>query len=164
MDHQKSIFSFGSLIPINGVLKNLYDEHSILVGDAGGFCGAFAADGIKGAVVSGKAAAKLIPQHLNGNKNALSKYKKEINKYQKLIIYYHKQRFYRWVWNRMKKDRTFHAMYDIIAKSKNDFLHQFCDCKDKAKSLLTVVLKFKNIPLIIKYVFYIFLDLFVRRR
>ena len=160
----KSIYTFGSLIPIDGVLKNIYDNHTILLGDAAGFCGAFAADGIKGAVVSGKVVAKLLPKHLNGDKKALSRYKSKIQKYQKLIRYYRKQKFYRWVWDRMQRDRTFHAMYDLIEGRKDDFLHQFCDSKDKAKSLTRVVLTFGNLPKLIKYAVYILIDMILGKK
>lgn len=159
-EHQNdSLYTFGSLIPIDGVLKNLYDEHSLLLGDAAGFCGAFAADGIKGALVSGKIAAKLIPKYLNGNKNIFKKYKREINKYQKLITYFRKQKFYRWVWNRMKRDRTFDAMFNLVAREKADFLNQFCDSKDNAKSLMGIIFKFKHLLYLFKYAFYICLDI-----
>ena len=154
-----SQYTFGSLIPISGVLKNLSDEHALLLGDAAGFCGAFAADGIKGAVVSGRIAAKIISLHLLGNQVSLKLYKKLVNQYQKLITYYRKQKFYRWVWNRMKRDRTFTAMYELIARQKEDFLDQFCDSKDKAKSLSSVVLHWRNLPYLCKYGFYIVLDI-----
>lgn len=154
-----SQFTFGSLIPINGVLKNLFDEHALLLGDAAGFCGAFAADGIKGAVVSGKIAAKIILMYLEGEKDIFKKYKKLVNQYQHLITYYHKQRFYRWVWDRMKRNRTFEAMFDLIARQKDDFLDQFCDSKDKAKSLLSIILHWRNLPALVKYSFYILLDI-----
>jgi len=73
---------------------------------------------------------------------------------------YKKQLFYRFIWNRMKSNRTFRAMFDLVARDKEDFLHQFCDSKDRHKSLMSVVLKIKNIPLLIKYGCFILLDLF----
>lgn len=152
-------FAFGSLIPISGVLSKLSDEHALLLGDAAGFCGAFAADGIKGAVVSGKVAAKIIPIYLAGGKIVLKKYKNLVNQYQNLLTYYRKQKFYRWVWNQMKRDRTFTAMFDLIARQKDDFLDQFCDSKDKARSLLSIILHWRNLPALFKYGFYIFLDI-----
>lgn len=158
---EKSIFTFGCLIPIGGPLKKPYTQNSILLGDASGLCGAFAADGIKGAIISGLVAAELIPKKLNGNKKAFTNYYPKIqNEYQKMMTYYYKQMLYRFVWNRMKSDRSFHIMYDLIARQKNSFLNQFCDSKDKNTSLMWVILKFKNIPLLLKYSFYLFLDLF----
>jgi flavin-dependent dehydrogenase len=136
------------------------DPHCLLVGDAAGFCGAFAADGIKGAVVSGKVAATLISRYLDGETGALNEYKAEMQKHNKLISYYKKQILYRKVWDIMKKDRTFDAMFDLIERQKDDFLNQFCDSKDRHKSLARVVLRFKNIPLLIKYGWRMFLDLF----
>ena len=159
VEHAKSIYTFGSLIPINGVLKNVHDNYTLLLGDAAGLCGAFAADGIKGAVVSGKVAAKLIPEYLEGDKKILKKYKSEINKYQKLMRYYRKQRFYRWIWDRMKRDRTFHGMYDLIENEKDHFLDQFCDSKDNAKSLSRTILTWKNLPKLIKYAVLILVDM-----
>ncbi len=159
-----SVYTFGSLIPIGGVLKKIHDDHSLLLGDAAGFCGAFAADGIKGAVLSGKIAVKLIPQRLNGNKLALAKLKSEMQNHKKMMTYYKKQQFYRWVWNQMKTDRTFHAMYDLIARQKEDFLNQFCDSKDNVKSLGQVILSIKNIPLIIKYAIFTVFDIINLKR
>lgn len=152
--------AFGHLIPIGGVLPKIHDKYSLLIGDAGGFCGAFAADGIKGSVLSGKVAARLIPRHLNGDNKALGEFSSRMQKHQSLMTYYKKQVSYRKLWNIMKSDRTFHAMYDLIAKQKNDFLNQFCDSKDKGKSLVRVVLQFKNIPLLIKYSCFMLLDFF----
>lgn len=160
----EEIQQFGNLIPISGVLKNIYDEHSILLGDAAGFCGAFAADGIKGAVLSGKICAKLIPEYFSGNKQAFEKYKPEIQKYQKLITYYRKQEFYRLIWDQMKKDRTFHAMYDLIATAQDDFLDQFCDSKDNAKSLTQIILHWRNFPLLLKYGTLILIDMITPNR
>ena len=163
-DNKKPFYSFGSLIPIQGVLSKIYDQHTILLGDAAGFCGAFAADGIKGAVLSGQVASRLIPRHLDGDDSALTSYKSEIQAFNNMMTYYRKQVLYRWIWDRMKRDRTFHAMYDIIERQKEHFIDQFCDSKDKARGLLRLVLHLRNIPLLFKYSFYIFLDLFVKRR
>jgi flavin-dependent dehydrogenase len=159
-DAAKPVVAFGHLIPIGGILSKVYDKHTLLIGDAAGFCGAFAADGIKGSVVSGKVAGQLIPKYLKGDTEAFENYHQEMQKYSNLITYYKKQVLYRKLWNRMKSDRTFHAMYDLIARQKDSFLYQFCDSKDKQKSLVRVVLKFKNIPLLIKYSCCLILDLF----
>ncbi len=158
-NEKKCIYSFGSLIPIGGTLDSIYDSHTVLIGDAAGFCGAFAADGIKGSILSAKIMAKLIPKHLEGDKNAFDSYKSEMQKYHKLLTYYKKQVFYRWVWDRMKRDRTFHAMYDIIEAEKEGFLNQYCDSRGDGKGLTKVILKFKHIPKLIKYGFYILLDM-----
>jgi len=159
----EEVLTFASTIPIGGPLKHVVSERSLLIGDAAGLCGAFAADGIKGSVVSGKVAARLIPRYLGGDKNALKDFHKEIQKNNKLITYYRKQLLYRWLWDLMKSNRSFDTMFDIIAKSKEDFLNQFCDNMGKSKSLLSVVLKFSNLPLLFKYAWYLFLDLFKRR-
>jgi flavin-dependent dehydrogenase len=154
------VVAFGHLIPIGGILPKVFDTHTALVGDAAGFCGAFAADGIKGAVVSGKVLGELIPKYLAGDTSALKQYHARMQTYNKLITYYKKQVFYRLLWNRMKSDRTFHAMFDLVAHQKDSFLYQFCDSKDKQKSLVRVVLKIKNIPQLFIYGWYLFLDLF----
>lgn len=158
-DVQKPIVAFGHLIPIGGVLKKVYDAHTLLVGDAAGLCGAFAADGIKGSIVSGKIAGKLIPEYLNGNNHAFENYYPELEKYHSLKTYYKKQVMYRFLWDQMKSDRTFHTMFDIIAKDKDSFLYQFCDSKDKKKSLVRIVLKVKNIPVLMKYGWYVIMDM-----
>ncbi|HUT21785.1 MAG TPA: FAD-dependent monooxygenase [Candidatus Bipolaricaulota bacterium] len=155
----EAISTFGSLIPIGGVLPEIFTEHVLLLGDAAGFCGAFAADGIKGAVLSGKVAAKLLPPHLNGNKTSLLKFKDEMQKFNKLMTYYKKQKFYRWLWNRMKRDRTFHSMYDLIAEHKDDFLAHFCDSKDNAKSLARIAITPKNFTKAAKYALYVLMDI-----
>jgi flavin-dependent dehydrogenase len=151
--------AFGSLIPINGVLKNLYDDHSALIGDAAGFCGAFAADGIKGSLISAKVVAKLLPQRLRGDLKAFRAYKKEVNKHGKLMKYYFKQRLYRFIWDRMKRNRSFHAMFDIIQREKEGFLNQFCDNMKKATSLTRTVLKLHNFHRLVKYSIYIAIDI-----
>lgn len=156
----KEVLTFTSMIPIGGALKHVANEHAMLLGDAAGFCGAFAADGIKGAIVSGKVAAELIPRHLNGDQAALGSYHREIQKYGKLMTYYRKQVLYRFIWDRMKSDRSFHAMFDVIAREKENFIKQFCDSKDKNKSLVSVVLKWRNIPALAKYACSLVLDLF----
>ncbi|MGE3278942.1 MAG: NAD(P)/FAD-dependent oxidoreductase [Candidatus Altimarinota bacterium] len=159
----EEVLTFGSLIPIGGPLRKVYDRHSLLIGDAAGLCGAFAADGIKGAIVSGKVAAQMIPEHLEGNKKALAQFYPRIQEHRKLMTYYRKQLLYRFIWDRMKSNRSFEAMFDIIARQKESFLNQFCDSKDKNTSLMWVVLKVKNLPLLVKYAFFLFLDVFKRR-
>jgi flavin-dependent dehydrogenase len=158
-DPSKPIVAFGHLIPLGGVLPKVYDKHTLLIGDAAGFCGAFAADGIKGAIVSGKVAGELIPKYLAGDINAFSQYHTKIEEYNNLITYYKKQVFYRWLWDQMKSDRTFHAMFDVIARQKDSFLYQFCDSKDKRKSLVRIVLKVRNIPALMKYGWYVMMDM-----
>lgn len=161
INEKKEILSFASMVPIGGPLKNIYDKHTLLIGDAAGFCGPFAADGIKGSLVSGIVASKLLTQRLEGNKKALHNFHKEIEKYNKLMTYYKKQLLYRFLWNRMKSNRTFDAMFDAIAREKDHFLDQFCDSKDKNKSLLQVVLRWKNIPLLIRYGFFLCWDMLI---
>ena len=39
------------------------------------------------------------------------------------------------IWDFMKSNRTFDAMYRIIEREKETFIDQFCDSKDKKKSL-----------------------------
>lgn len=157
----KPSFTFGSIIPISPVGTSLVADNTLLVGDAAGFCGAFAADGIKGAIISGKVAAKLITEHsTNGEPLSHSEYISEMNSYNKLINYYRRQLLYRWVWDLMKSNRTFTAMYKIIRSEQDSFLNQFCDSKDKHKSLSRTVLKVRYIPKLIKYSSFIVLDLF----
>ena len=160
---EKPEYRFGSFIPIGGVLKKTSFENTLLIGDAAGYCGAFAADGIKGSVISGKEAAKLIERYLDGERCDLGKtLRQKINEHRWLIDYYTRQQRYRWIWDRMKRDRTFRAMYNIINEERAHFLDQFCDNKDKRKSLSRSVLKIKYIPKLVIYSWYIFLDFFVR--
>jgi len=133
----------------------------MLIGDAGGFCGAFAADGIKGAVLSGKTSAKLITKYLQGETDCLKNYIPEMQTNNKIISYYKKQVLYRWLWNLMKINKSFMNLYRLIERQKDDFLNQFCDSKDKRKSLFRVLIKFKNIPLLFRYAFSLLSDLFV---
>ncbi len=158
-DPSKAIFAFGHLIPMGGALKNVYDRHTLLIGDAAGFCGAFAADGIKGAVVSGKVGAELVSEYLAGEKHALGKYHATIQSHNGLMTYYKKQVLYRFLWDRMKSNRSFHILYDLIAAEKDSFLYQFCDSKDKHKSLMWVVLKIKNVPRLMWYTLSLIADL-----
>jgi hypothetical protein len=61
-----------------------------------------------------------------------------------MIGYYRRQLLYRWIWNVMTKNRTFRAMFDIIAAEHETFLEQFCDSKDKHRSLTRTVLKWRH--------------------
>ncbi len=162
-DPEKAYYSFGSPIPMSGTLSCVFSGNALLVGDAAGLCGAFAADGIKGSVVSGKVAAPLIEAFLGGDAGALSAFHNRVNEHGNLMEYYARQVRYRWIWDRMKSNRTFRAMYDIISAERDSFLDQFCDSKDKRKSLAWVVLKVKHLWKLVVYSWYIFLDFFVRR-
>ncbi len=159
----KCLVSFGHPIPLGGALKNYSDNHVLLIGDAAGFCGAFAADGIKGSLVSGMAAAEIIPQYLAGNKDILSTLYKNVEQRSGLMKYYKKQLLYRWLWDKMKSDRTFHAMYDIIAREKEGFLYQFCDSKDTRKSLVRMVLKPRHTFHLMKYGLFVLFDMIFKR-
>jgi flavin-dependent dehydrogenase len=150
-DSREPVVGFGHLIPIGGVLPSLHDAHSVLVGDAAGFCGAFAADGIKGAIVSGKVVAELLPRHLAGDVSVFSEYRQKMQSFNGLMTYYQKQVVYRWLWDRMKTNRTFQALFSLIEREKESFLYQFCDSKDKHRSLLSIVLRVRNIPGLVRY-------------
>lgn len=156
-------YIFGSFIPINGVLKTVSHKNVLLIGDAAGLCGAFAADGIKGSVVSAKIAGELIPRYLSGEKSAPGELLSFINKKTRLIDYYKRQVLYRRIWDLMKSDRTFRAMFNIIKSERETFLNQFCDSKDKRRSLAWTVLKIKYIPKLMLYSLYILLDLFKQK-
>ena len=156
----KEILTFSSPIPIGGPVRNFYDKYSMLIGDAGGFCGAFAADGIKGAIISAKVAAKLIPAYLDGDTQALKHLHKNIEMESRLMTYYRKQLLYRFLWNRMNSNRSFDLLFEIISRQKETFLQQFCDSKDRNKSLVFSVLRLRNLPLLFSYAFSLFLDLF----
>lgn len=162
-DKEKPDYVFGSHIPIGGTMKRINHNNVLLIGDAAGLCGAFAADGIKGSIISGKEAAPLIERFLKGDIHTLSLLKPGINKHHNLMQYYAKQVRYRWIWDRMKSDRTFMAMYNIIKKERESFLDQFCDSKNKRRSLTRTVLKPQYLPELIWYSLCIFMDLFKRR-
>lgn len=142
--HGKEVMSFANHIPIGGPLKNYHDHHSLLIGDAAGYCGSFAADGIKGAVLSAKKAAKAIPKHFTGDRGALASIRKEMP-----INYYNKQNIYRKLWDLIKTRKGFQFLYELVEREKSAFLKTYCDSKDKRKSLLKSIIKVKNIPKII---------------
>ncbi|MDF1497683.1 MAG: NAD(P)/FAD-dependent oxidoreductase [Patescibacteria group bacterium] len=152
-------YAFGGIIPIDGVLKNIARDNVMLIGDAAGYCGAFAADGIKGSVISGKESAKLIGDYFAGDKKAAESLNINLESQSGLISYYKKQLRYRWLWDQMKRNRTFTAMYSIIQKERESFLNQFCDSKDSKKSLTTTVLRVKYLPSLIKYLIFILIDM-----
>ena len=158
-DVLKPDYVFGSHIPIGGVLKTIHRGNVLLVGDAAGFCGAFAADGIKGSVVSGKEGAKVIDWYLSGDHAALKMLKPLMNRHKSLLDYYKKQLRYRLIWDLMKKNRTFRAMYKVIEAEKERFLEQFCDSKDTRRSLAWTVLKLKHVPKLTVYSWFILMDL-----
>lgn len=159
-EHDQPAYQFGSMIPLGGVLRYVSREGVLLLGDAAGLCGAFAADGIKGAIVSGKEGARLVGETLRTGKMFRDiEYHKAIQQHDGLMSYYRRQVRYRWIWDRMKRNRTFAAMYDIIAAEKESFLDQFCDSKDKRTSLTWVVLKWRHVLKLIRYSWFVFLDM-----
>lgn len=158
-DFSKPDYIFGSHIPIGGVLKKIHHGNVLLVGDAAGFCGAFAADGIKGSVISGKEGAKVIDEYLRNDHQALERIKPRMNRHNTLLNYYKKQLRYRMIWDMMRRNRTFTAMYKVIEAEKDHFLEQFCDSKDKRRSLAWTVLKLKHVPKLTAYSWFILMDL-----
>ena len=155
-------YVFGSLIPIGGTLKRVSVGNTLLIGDAAGLCGAFAADGIKGSVISGKEAALLISDFLEGQTSAPAKLLEKVNSHGKLISYYSRQMRYRWIWDQMRRDRTFRVMYSIIEAERDSFLDQFCDSKDRHRSLTRTVLKVKHAGKLVKYAGFILFDMLRR--
>jgi flavin-dependent dehydrogenase len=157
---------YGHKIPIGGILKRIHTPGVLLLGDAAGFCGAFAADGIKGALISGIEGAMLVDEYLSSKtpkQEIFKAFHPRMNAHHKVIRYYQKQLLYRFVWERMKSDRTFRAMYDVIKNERESFLLQFCDSKDKGRSLVWIMLKLHNIPGLFRYAWFLFLDLFKRQ-
>ncbi|MFA5947289.1 MAG: NAD(P)/FAD-dependent oxidoreductase [Patescibacteria group bacterium] len=151
-------YVFGSHIPIGGPRMKIADGNILLIGDAAGFCGAFAADGIKGSVISGKEAARVIHHYLDGRTEVTKKLRKWMNEHGGIMKYYYRQMGYRMIWDLMKTDRSFRAMYDIIASEHETFLEQFCDSKDKHRSLAWTVLKPRHFEKLGKYAWYIICD------
>ncbi|MEK9155562.1 MAG: NAD(P)/FAD-dependent oxidoreductase [Patescibacteria group bacterium] len=150
-DIAKPGYVFGSHIPLGGIRKTITHQNVLLIGDAAGFCGAFAADGIKGSVISGKEAAILIPQFLRGKVDALDQLRARMDTHGGIMGYYRRQLGYRWIWDVMRNNRTFRAMYDIIAAEHETFLEQFCDSKDKHRSLARTVLKWRHTWRLVRY-------------
>ncbi|MFC1599461.1 hypothetical protein ACFL3T_00345 [Patescibacteria group bacterium] len=139
----EAIEQFGSHIPIGGPIKKPYDKKTLLIGDAAGLCGAFAADGIKGALISAKVAAKLI------QKGSFRGYYMEIEKHNYLMSYFKRQKLYRFAWDQMKTNESFDLLFDLV--KNEDLVDVFCDSKDKHKSLAGSLIKLKNIPKLAKY-------------
>lgn len=139
----EGIEQFGSHIPIGGPVKKPYDKNTLLIGDAAGLCGAFAADGIKGALISAKVAAKLI------QKGSFKGYYKEIEKHNYLMSYFKRQKLYRFAWDQMKTNESFDLLFDLV--KNEELIDVFCDSKDKHKSLAGSLIKFKNLSKLIKF-------------
>lgn len=143
------LLNYGGYCPIGGVLRRVCDGHSLLVGDAAGFCGPFSADGIKGAVVSALVAAEVIPRHLEGDRTALGAFFPLVEARSRLLSYYRKQLRYRLLWDRMTSNASFSRLFRICEGEKETFLDQFCDAKDKQASLLKGLIKLRNLPRLI---------------
>ena len=157
-------YSFGGLIPIGGQLRRINSKNVMLIGDAAGFCGSFAADGIKGSVVSAKESAPLITNYLEGDAKAPSRLVQAMRGHGDLPADYRRQLRYRWIWDRMRRNRTFRAMYDVIAAEKDGFLAQFCDSKDRRRSLVWVVLKPRHAWRLARYACLLAFDSTIARR
>lgn len=158
LEAEAPAYSFGSPIPIGGTLSRIHDDRLVLIGDAAGFCGAFAADGIKGAIVSAREVASLIVCRLNGEQRFFE-LRSRINAQDSLIDYYKRQVRYRWVWDMMRSDRSFWAMFRIIEQEKEQFLEKFCDSKDKRRSLAWMILRPNYIPGLVRFALYLLGDL-----
>lgn len=159
LSEDQSSYRFAGMIPIDGVCSRTSSEHVLLIGDAAGYCGAFAADGIKGSLVSGIESAKCIVEYLNGDEKALVSLKTRMNQYGRLIDYYGRQVRYRLLWDLMKSDRSFFALFDLVKKEKEAFLDKFCDSKDHQTSLIRIVLKPRHFFRCLKYAWSLFKDL-----
>jgi len=155
------IHSYGGVIPINGPLKNIYADNTLLIGDAAGFCGSLIADGIRGAIVSAKIGANLITEYLkNSNEKVFGTIPQKINDFNGLYSYYLKNKLYRALWNLMRRSRTFDLLHSILASEREEFLKQFKDSKDNKGSLISILLKPKHIPKLIKLGIYTIQGLF----
>lgn len=153
-------YRFAGMIPIDGVRKRTALEQGVmLIGDAAGYCGAFAADGIKGSLASGIEGAKCITEYLNGNKSALFELHERVNGHGGLIDYYRRQVRYRMLWDLMKSNRSFFVLFDIIKQEKEAFLDKFCDSKDRQTSLLRIVLKPRHVFRCMRYAWSVVRDL-----
>lgn len=147
------------IIPIGWVLKDLSNDHAVLVWDAAWFCWAFAADGIKWALLSWIESAKCIQNYLQWDTKAFKTYLPMMNSHNRLMRYYKKQVFYRRLRDQMKSNRTFDQLFKIIKNEKETFLYQFCDSKDRHKSLPSIVLKWRNLRDLVVYGWYVLVDM-----
>jgi len=146
------LYEYAGYIPIGGALKNTYRDRVLLIGDAAGLCGAFAADGIKGALVSGIVAAKLIDKYISeADERVFVNFGKELNKFDSLLTYFKKQQLYRFVWSAMKKNSTFRAMFEVIVADKQSFISQFSDAKNTGGGLFKIIFKPRLFPKLIRY-------------
>ncbi len=150
IDREEPLIKYGGYFPIGGVLKNTAVDGCLLLGDAAGYCGAFSADGIKGALISGLAAAEVIPAYLNGDRTALGRVKLLMETRYYLISYFRRQVRYRFLWDLMRSNRSFTALFELCEREKDNFLNQFCDAKDMRKSLLSVLLKPRHVPALVR--------------
>ena len=90
---------------------------------------------------------------------ALSRLRERMEAHGGMLDYYRRQVRYRWVWDAMKRDRTFRAMFDIIKQERETFVEQFCDSKDRRRSLAWTVLKWRHGVRLMKYTCFILFDL-----
>ena len=162
--HEKPLIKYGGYFPVGGVLPKTAADNILLLGDAAGYCGAFSADGIKGALVSGLLAAKLIPRYLDGDRHSLGTLNALMETEAGLMSYYRRQIRYRFLWNRMHSNKTFTSLFELCEREKDSFLSQFCDAKEMRKSLLRVLLKPRHVPALTKLSVDILVDLLTGRR
>lgn len=160
LTEMESVYRFAGMIPIDGVCLRTAVKDILLIGDSAGYCGAFAADGIKGSLASGIEASKCIVEYFAGDQNALFTHKSRMNRYGGLLDYYRRQVRYRFLWDLMKSDRSFYYLFDLIKQEKEAFLNKFCDSKDHQTSLIRIVLKPRHFFRCLKYGLSVLRDLF----
>ena len=99
------------LIPIGGVLPRLHNDRGLLVGDAAGAVSPLTAGGLDACLRLSRAAAELIPRHLNGDPLALRHYDGRWLR-RRLIS----RRAMRWLFDHLQQPQIIEALFSAAAR------------------------------------------------
>lgn len=122
LDKLKLIEQKAGLIPIGGILKKIYNEHALLIGDAGGFCGPLTAGGIYSAVVTGQIAAIQVTKMLETeDKTVLKEFIRQTNTQYNLIRFLNIEKVVRSIFDALDSNKEIQNLGEILSSSGGKF-------------------------------------------
>ena len=104
------------IAPIGGVLKKIYGDKALLIGDAAGLVGPLTLAGIPGAIESGEFAAEIVKEYLKtGQKKHLVRYKRWCKRYK----FVKQEKFLRRVFDIYNSKKRLTILYEASKENQN---------------------------------------------